>query len=232
MDQAKDYLKKDPVLHVDMLECIRRGSARILAASRSGVLLCDESSGTHMLSAKSEEAALRMIAGLDSSDLFVAHQTFGTAAAQQKFGFCQRLLVCNAAYCKKEPLPGTDRPAEIRRMDESFLPFVKEHYRTIPEEEYLRDRLRSGTVFGAFVKGEPAGFIGVHAEGAMGMLEVLPRFRRRGIARMLESHLINHLLKDGAFPYAQIKGGNEASEALHRALGFCFSKDSVSWLMR
>lgn len=232
MDQAMEYLTKDPVLHADMLGCVRRGSAHILAASGAGVLLYDETSGTHMFSAQSGVSARKMLAGLDSSELFVAHQEFCAAAAEEKFGLHDRMPVCNAAYLQNGPIPENGSPAEIRPLDESFLPFVSEHYQNIPDEEYLLGRLRAGVMFGAFVEGEPAGFIGMHEEGSMGMLEVLPRFRRRGIARMLETYQVNRLLKAGAVPYAQIKAGNAASVELHRKLGFRLSAASICWLMR
>lgn len=232
MDQAEEYLTKDPVLHAGMLCCIRRGSARILAASGSGVLLYDEGSGTHMLSAESEAEARRLLKGLENTELLVAHQEFCTAAAEKKFGLHDRMPVCNAVYLQREPLPECGGPAEIRPLDESFLPFVREHYRTVDDDAYLLKRLRAGVMFGAFVEGEPAGFIGMHEEGSMGMLEVLPHFRRRGIAQMLETYQTNRLLQAGMVPYAQIKAGNAVSVALHRKLGFYMSDYSICWLTR
>lgn len=232
MDQAMGYLMKDTVLHADMLGCIQRGSARILAASGFGVLLYDEDSGTHMLSAAGEEEANRLLKDLNDSEMFVAHQEYVADAAEEKFGLHDRMPVCNAAYLEGRPLPETGCPAEIRPMDEAYLPFVKEHYRNVSDEEYLLGRLRAGVMFGAFADGEPAGFIGMHEEGSMGMLEVLPRFRRRGIALMLETFQSNRLLKAGLVPYAQIKAGNEASVALHRRLGFRMSDYSICWMTR
>lgn len=232
MDHALEYLTKDPVLHADMLGCIRRGSARVLAASGEGVLLFDGESGTHMLSAASKEEALRLLTDLNSSEMFVSHQEYCADAAEEKFGLHERMPVCNAAYLEGRLLPETGRPAEIRPMDETYLPFVKEHYRNVSDEEYLLGRLRAGVMFGAFAGGEPAGFIGMHEEGSMGMLEVLPRFRRRGIALMLETFQSNRLMKAGLVPYAQIKAGNEVSVALHRRLGFRMSDYSICWMTR
>lgn len=232
MNQEEEYLAGDPVLHADMIGCIRRGSARVLAASGSGMLLYDGASGTHMLSAASKEEAWRLLTDLNSSEMLVSHQEYCADAAEEKFGLHERMPVCNAAYLEGRPLPETGRPAEIRPLDEAFLPFVKEHYRNVSDEEYLLGRLRSGVMFGAFAGGEPAGFIGMHEEGSMGMLEVLPRFRRKGIALMLETFQANRLLKAGMVPYAQIKAGNAASVALHHRLGFHMSGYSICWLTR
>jgi ribosomal protein S18 acetylase RimI-like enzyme len=229
-DTAMTYLQKNPILHADMLECIRRGSAQILAANDFGVLLYD--SGVHMLSAENEAEARRLLAGPDTSELMVTHLKYGTEFAMKKYGFSRRMQVCNAVYLCGVPLPQNETPAEIRPLDESFLPLIKAHYQNISDDDYLLERLKAGVVFGAFVNGEPAGFIGIHAEGSMGMLEVFPNFRRRGIAQMLVSFQVNRLLQAGSIPYAQIKQGNEASMALHRKLGFSISEFTICWLMK
>lgn len=232
LKQVFAYLETDPVLHTDMLECIRRGYARILAAERNGVLLYDTGSGAYALSTESEETARRLLLGVERAESVVVHRGYGMEYAAEKFSLRHRMRVCNAAYFEKSLLTANEAPAQIRVLDESYLPFVGKHYNSIDSEEYLRDRLRSGETFGAFVEGKPAGFIGLHDDGAMGMLEVLPEYRRRGIARQLETAQANRLLKSGRIPYAQIKAGNEASAALHRGLGFCLSAYSICWLMR
>lgn len=230
--RAALFLSGDPVLHADMLGCLRRGSTRVLAASGSGVLLLDRPSGAYMFSAADEAEARRMLSGLKRVELLAAHGECGADFAKAVFGFSEGMQVCNAVYPRREPLPETGRPAEIRRLDKRFLPFVRAHYDGVPEEDYLRGRLKAGAVFGAFAGGEPAGFIGMHEEGSMGMLVVLPRFRRRGIARMLETFLANRLLRSGRVPYAQIREGNGPSIALHRKLGFLLSDFSIRWLTR
>ena len=45
------------------------------------------------------------------------------------------------------------------------------------------------------------GFIGIHTEGAMGMLEVLPAYRRRGIASALTSRLAFETFARGRVPF-------------------------------
>ena len=85
-------------------------------------------------------------------------------------------------------------------------------------------------VLGAEVGGRLAGFIGIHEEGAMGLLEVLPQFRRRGLAEALEAALIGRQLGKGALPYAQVRIGNTASEALQEKLGLTFDRRVLYWI--
>ena len=86
-------------------------------------------------------------------------------------------------------------------------------------------------MLGGLVDGVLAGFAGIHQEGAMGMLEVLPQFRRRGLAEVLEAALIDQQLRRGRFPYCHVRHGNTASEALQQKLGLTFDENrTLYWL--
>lgn len=227
---ALKTLSRDPVLHMDMVEAIRSGNAELLFVSESGVLLRHTLSPVLMMSANDPETAGRMLAAADSTELFVAHQSFTVEMVLQKFPYRGQMPCRQAVYLKNEPLPSVPSP-EIKRLDERFLPFIMEHYSHDDDEDYQLERLRSGVMFGAFVDGRPAGFIGMHTEGSIGMLEVLPEFRRRGIALALETFYVNRLLSEGRVPYSQIELTNAPSFALHRKLDFEISANTLTWLM-
>lgn len=80
---------------------------------------------------------------------------------------------------KKEPLP-VPGPWEVRQLGREFLPVVVGHYHSYPNPKYLGERLDAGVMHGAFEGEELLGFIGMHSEGSVGLLEVLPAHRRRG----------------------------------------------------
>ena len=48
--KAKEYLSRDALSHIDMLEAIDRGSADILYAERGGVILIERESRSCMIS--------------------------------------------------------------------------------------------------------------------------------------------------------------------------------------
>ena len=92
--------------------------------------------------------------------------------------------------------------------------------------------LEAGVMFGAFVDGRLAGFVGEHHEGSMGMLEVFPPYRGHGLGLALESFQINRYLSQGRVPFDQVIVGNEKSMGLQRKVGMELSKDTMSWLHR
>ena len=85
-------------------------------------------------------------------------------------------------------------------------------------------------MLGAFVDGTPAGFAGFHIEGAIGMLEVLSPYRRRGIGEALLRGVVSLALSGGQYAYGQVFTDNAPSLALQRKAGMVVSQEILFWL--
>lgn len=80
------------------------------------------------------------------------------------------------------PCSGTKAksPFPIRELTTDDLPQVAAHYKLESKEE-IAATIEHGLMFGAEVDGELAGFIGMHTDGSVGMLEVFKKYRRCGV---------------------------------------------------
>lgn len=107
---------------------------------------------------------------------------------------------------------------------------VKENYQHSDDPQYIDELIENKHMWGLFEQGEFAGFIGIHDEGSMGLLEVLPSYQRRGYGMMLEGYLIHYYLHQGWIPYCQVIEGNEASLQLQKKLGLDISSKLSYWL--
>ncbi len=232
-ETALKYLNGNPLLHACMIDSLKRGAAHVLYAAEDGMLVHDAAAQTHMLSGACQESAGRMIGMLDSSVvMLVLHQPQYSAQARAALGLNGDEMLCvNAVYTRDTPVKAAHPGIDIVRLTPEDAVFVACHYSQIDDVGHIRGRIGAG-MFGAVVDGNMAGFIGTHTEGSMGMLEILPQFRRRGIAYALEAHMIDHLLTHGRTPYGQIVEGNEASLCLQRRLHMEISKDRLVWLFR
>ena len=230
--KALSWLLKSKIDHMDMIEVIRAGQADILCGDEEGVLLKDVPSGAIMVSASDEDMGERLLSliprGLKDG-LFVAHQEFLKDSICRRFDAGIVNACVQAAYTRKTLLEEDSRFC-IRPLTISFLEEVYSHYHTVHDKEYLEGRIRSGRMYGAFVEETLAGFIGMHAECSMGMLEVFEPFRRQGIGEALERHLINRILKEGRVPFCQIFTDNEASVKLQQKLGLRIGRQTVYWV--
>ena len=120
---------------------------------------------------------------------------------------------------------------EVLRPGEEVFGQVLANYDVIPEED-LRKDFANPAFLGGFTEGEFACFIGLHREGAMGLLRVFPQFRRRGYAEKIYSTLIYQQLKRGALPYCHVDVTNDASIHLQNKLGFVRAQKKLAWMVK
>ena len=107
----------------------------------------------------------------------------------------------------------------ICALDSSAVPFICENYSTSSEED-IRNAADNNHLFGMVdEEGRIMAFAGFHEEGSMGILTVLPPYRRMGLGERLEKHLINTALKEGRRAYCNVFLSNSASIALQEKLG-------------
>ena len=223
---ARAWLSRDVLSHTDMTEALRRGLGEIAAATEQGVLLSVDEGCCGMLSCADLETARRLLKG-KRFPLLAIHQ------AEMESALCGELGMETWMRCRQAVFPGREPPEttseEIRPLSAEHLDFLPANYRH-EDSEYLSWLLERQALFGAFRAGVLAGFIGKHAEGAMGLLEVLPAWRRQGVGESLERFLIARELEQGNVPYCQVFTDNLASLALQKKLGLTLAEGTVSWL--
>ncbi len=175
--QALAYLNKEPILHIDMIEAIHRGTGRIEDVSEHGVLIKAKEAPIYFLSSYDERTFIRLAQKAEKTDcLLVVHQQEYAEVLQKETKFVAEVYCRHAAYTKKEEIPLPETPFTIKPLTIDYLKQVAEHYSMGLGEEYVRERIEKETMVGAFWEGELAGFAGVHDEGSIGLVEVLPQF--------------------------------------------------------
>jgi GNAT superfamily N-acetyltransferase len=226
---VEKYLAADPLHYIPISESLRRGMAEIVQVTEDSLLTFNREGRSFYLSVRSLQALQSMLSLL-SLDCWVLLHELAYRPNLEAIGFkCFHAPAFTAAYLKPDiELPQVDG-LEIRPLTEEYLPLVLEHYRLIPDAAYIRERIAYG-MLGAFYRSEPAGFVGVHDEGSMGMLEVFPGFRRLGIGSALGAYMIKNELQRGHIPYDEYFAGNLASRNLQEKLGFSFSDQPVIWM--
>lgn len=231
---AERLLKKDIILNVDMLQCIKRGSADIIVAEEDGVLLQDKISNIYMISTLSEDFMKSIIDKISDVDTIVLHNEFEYKLLKDKINFSEEMICYNAAYLHEKYIERRNFEVEIKVLKEEFVEVVKNNYSELSlcNSGYIEERVKDKEMYGAFLGNKLAGFIGTHEEGSIGMLEVMPEFRGKGIGSELERYAINRAISKGRYPYCQVKEDNEISMKLQKSLGMEISKTKVYWLFK
>ena len=235
IQQAFDYLSRDILTYIDMLEILDLPRAQVILANESGVLLRHDD--LFLLASDPGRAVSflpRMTEGLvqHPERMFVLHDSEIKETLEREHGFKTAMECRHAVYRSKEPLAYTlPEGAEIRKLDARYVDFVHAHYHMVDDVSYIRERIEED-MFGVFIGGEIVGFVGTHDERSMGLLEMLPEYRRLGLGYALEAHLINHLLSLGRVPFCQVAVYNDASILLQEKMGLELSTSVIYWLAR
>ena len=243
LQECKKCMMRQKLLHIDMIELINRGRARIVYHDADEILLRDMISGiyfhTRMADVPTEWNLPQELGKDERIECIAIHQREMAPFMEKYFHLKTDMECMQGAYTRKEKLPvrglyGPDGRGEngfsIRVLSEEFIPFVTEHYSEIGTEEYVTDRIRHGAMYGAFYDEKIVGFIADHEEGSIGMLYVLPEYRKRHVAMALETYCMNLAVERGEIPYGQVVLGNEASIRLQEKMGICFAKGTIVWM--
>ena len=229
--KALEFLQVDELVYMDMIFPLKRGTAELLYARDDGVMLRELESEAYMIAASSLRKGRELADLAGRQKYFCVHQK---ALAQYLLAMHLN-MDCTGFYAvmydKAEPLSGGRAGAlEIKPLSAADIDVVFAHYHAFVDYPYVLQRLESGAMFGGFLAGELCGFIGTHAEGSIGLLEVFEGYRRRGFGEELLAFMTDLFIEQGLVPFGQIAVGNEASMALNKKLGYSFSSEKVFWV--
>lgn len=243
LQECKGKLVLRKLLHIDMIELINRGRAILIAQDFDDILIQDKVTGTFYHTGEDADFFMQLPDEIRLSiKAIVCHQP-EVAKQVKKILSLQREMTCyQATYTQRERLSinglyrADGQPTKdglvIRPLTTEHIKEVSSIYRTVPDESYVRERIEEGCMFGAFINEVLVGFIGIHDDGSLGMLEVKPEYRGREIGKALEVYLINKVLELGWIPYGQVVLDNEVSTNLQNTLGVYLSKTPVVWMWK
>jgi len=228
-EAALIYLSRDFLLNIDMIEGIRRSTADILYAGDNGVLVRYHGRGLLAVSADTAEDAVNIIADAGGvKDDIIVHQGEFADAIAERFGLRELMeRFYNCIFTK----PVAEPVGDIRPLGMEYAEFVAAHY-DHSDLDYIKGRIAAGNLFGIFVDDKLAGFVGEHEEGSMGMLEVLPEYRQRGLGTQLDRFNILRERAMGHVPYGQIIASNALSIKMHGDMGAVIDNKLCAWLGR
>ena len=222
--------KTDPALYADMDFYLNNGEWRIEYESPTALWLRWDREWLHVAAEFDPDEARRLISGVPDHNAIVIRGYEGVAETAKELGFTGCNPCRQVVYEGSSPLPVSSELI-IRQSDKKDFPAFLETYHYGDEDE-LREAFEGPDFLGGYWGEEFVGYIGVHNDGAMGMLHVFPPYRRRGYAEALYRTLINNQLKKGRTPFAQIIIDNEKSLRLQEKLGLRISDGLLYWMWR
>lgn len=226
--QALQYLEQDPLTNVGIIQVIQRGTADFLNVTAEGVLLQDQISKAYMLSTAHKELARMWMKDVSECGLLQVCQGENVDFFMEKYGLTTKLDCYQMVYTKKEFL-SLEGELEIAEPTDTEMTLIRQVYDKLTDEELAQIRQLHHLYVG-HKEGIPVGFIGSHLEGSIGLLEILPEYRRKGYGSELEKFMFNKFLEWGLTPYGQVEEWNEKSYQLQQKMGLEVAPNRVYWI--
>lgn len=213
MNDMEKHFQHHDIENADIYEMLNQGGKLIYDAEEGTAV----SLGGVMLSNISDTGVLGGLlerTGNTGIDLYCVHSENAAEFIKDKCG------MHGMNHCSQWVYTGdmikTDAECIIR-ADIGDLQLIAAH--SDEDVKYLAERIAAGCMWEIREEGRLAGFIGMHEAGSIGMLQVLPEFRRKGIGARLLSFAVQRQLDRGSIPYMHVVDGNAASTALQRSIG-------------
>lgn len=224
--KSEKFINSEAALYADMRAAMKEGRTEVIYDSGTALLLRETVCGVYFLAAQSAQEAEKLLCDLREKDPVVVLHGKALFDIAEKLGYEVDPPCCQAMYADS-PLP-VDGALTLRHPDETDFETVDANYHLVNGAE-LRKDFAKPDFLGGYLGDTLVGFAGLHSEGSMGLLTVLPEYRRRGFAQQIYSALINSQLEKGRIPYAQIYTDNINSLNLQKKLGFALSSDVIAW---
>lgn len=226
-------------LTIDMQEAIRRGNAELIYFDDEAVFLrhtcgvfmlwcADKLSGERALDEQGKRLAPDEANENCGMFLCVAHGEAAKEAVLSKTKLVTETPCIQFCRFSTEKLP-MKNIGRIRMLDMGDLSEVNVRYH-LGGPEHNAAAIESGNMFGIELDGRLAGFIGLHSEGSVGMMEVFPEYRRMGLGTELESYMHNMHIDKGWIPYGQVYTDNAASLTMQAKFGLTSSDGFIWWM--
>lgn len=227
------YFEDDLFLFAEMKEVYRLGNCDVLYEENDGILLYDHTSKNYYSSAKTLAGAKDIAHKLPQDyGMLIAHDEFLLQLDKNEFSYQGLLKFYNHVYDKRTKYIIPENDFTFKMLDEQYLEIIKKHYsiEELCDDEYLLGRIKDG-MMGAFIDEKIVGFIGIHDNGAVGLLEVFPEYQGKHIATYLQCNYVNYLIdkKYEGTIYTQTKENNEISIRIQKKLNFRKAEKLALW---
>lgn len=241
LQMCKEELMKRKLLNIDMIELINRGRAIFIFRDNNDILLQDKVTGTFYHSGEDFDFFVKLPDQIRwSVKKLVIHQENLLKPVKTVFSMSHSSSYYQTVHTLRERLSvtglyrtdgeATEEGLVIRPLGLEYLEIMEQNYHCMDEDDYCKNRIIHGCVFGAFVNGKLAGFGGIHKGGSIGMITIFEDYENRNIDKALETYLINHCLSLGYIPYGQIAVDNQKRMELEVDLGLHIAKTPIIWV--
>ncbi len=226
-------LKKDLIKNINLINFIEENEILETHVIDNAVLVKGISDRNWIyFSCKDENEFNKLIDLLKPEDInFAVLEDWMIPILNKKFNIDVELKTIKYILTSEVEIPKNKIPVTNLTSDDAGYIYLNYDYREYTNLAYIKERIIKGVSAGIRINDKLAAWAVTHDDGAIGMLHVLPEFRRQGLAKEITIYMIEKLRGLGKLPFAQIEEDNFKSIKLVEGLGFVKDR-RVHWAKR
>lgn len=226
-------LLKDKLRNINMINFMKNYPIFSIDTEGQSVMVRGRSDNDWVyISSQSEEEFLKLTKRLNENDQNFAIIEDWMMPHIIENRSTEWILSCMKLYLPDDAVLTENKIDTVKlSTDDAEYVFEKYDYREFTSIEYIKERIENGIALGIYEDGILAGWIITHDDGAMGFLNVLPRYRKSGYGFELTLSLVKKLRAIGEIPFVHIEEDNEKSMNLAKKTGFILDR-RIHWFKR
>lgn len=229
--EATDFCERVGLKCLSLSGALKCGVERCLSDGNSLALICGESVRLYTQSFEFVDALISLLGKNNVYEFCCVETYIIDYIAKNRKCYWRSDCTLFAYFGSVAKKPVTKEGEFLGEINKKFICLINNNYtyKHHGSKKKLLDEINSRPSSAMYVENKPVAWALLHDDFAMGVMFVLPKYRRLGYAEAVTLDLMAKVMGQGEIPYVQIVKGNEASEALAKKLGFEPQFD-VSWI--
>ena len=225
-------LKKDAIKNINMMNFIKNNTIDLIEIEGESILVRGKSDENwNYISSSSKVELEKLIKKCDDEEYFAVIEDWMIIYICKDRGIDWKLSCIKLIFPKEKKLPKIKYKATELSINDSEYIYCNSKYKEYTHINYIKERIEKGIGLGIYENKKLVAWIMTHDDGAIGFLNVLEDYRKKGYGYSLTLSMIERLRETGEIPFVHIEENNIKSMNLAIKTGFVKNK-RVHWIKR
>lgn len=225
-----EFLERNKLKNINMINFIENNPIYYMERFKDSLMIKGKSDENWVyISSSSEEELESLLRKCEEDKFFVVTEDWMMPFILKNKEVEWKLSCVKLIFPEEKKLPECRHEIDQLKISEVEYIFHNSKYKDYTSIEYITSRIKNGTALGIYDEDKLVAWLMTHDDGAIGFLNVLPEYRKRGYGYELTIKMINQLRKLKKIPFVHIEEDNYKSMNLALKTGFIKDKE-IHWI--
>lgn len=226
------FLQKDIIKNVNIINFIENNPIYYMKRYKDSIIVKGKSDENWIyISSSSSEELIELLKTCEEDEFFFVAEDWMIPFILNGKELDWKLSCMKLVFPEDIDIPKSKEYVRQLNVDEAEYIYNNSKYKEYTDIEYIQRRIIEGPALGIYDGDVLAGWAMTHDDGAIGFLNILTEYRKRGYGYELTIAMIDKLREVRKIPFVHIEEDNDKSMSLALKTGFV--KDRlIHWIKR